>query len=63
MRILLLTGLFAVCAAAQIPSEPPALIQLIPQPGLAAGLPRPYSDIGAHLTVLAMTAITGVPES
>ena len=63
MRILLLTGLFAVCAAAQIPSEPPALIQLIRQPGLEAGLPRPYSDIGAHLTVLAMTAITGVPES
>jgi len=63
MRILLLTGLLAVCAAAQTPAEPPTLIQLIRQPGLEAGMPRPYSDIGAHLTVLAMTAMTGVPES
>ena len=63
MKNLVLTGLFAVCAAAQTPSEPPALIQLIRQPGLEAGLPRPYSDIGAHLTVLAMSAMTGVPET
>lgn len=52
-----------VCVAAQTPSEPPTLIQLIRQPGLEAGLPRPYSDIRAQLTVLAMTAMTGVPET
>src|SRR3974377_1826939 len=63
MRTLLLTRVFAVGAAAQKPSEPPPLIQLIRQPGLQVGIPRPYSDIRAQLTVLAMTAMTGSPES
>lgn len=63
MRILLLTGLLAVCAAAQTPAEPPTLIQLIRQPGLDARLLRPYSSIQAQLTVLGMTTMTGMPET
>jgi len=63
MRTLVLTGLIALCASAQTPSEPPTLIQVIRKPGLDARLTRPYARIQAPLTVLGMTAMTGVPET
>jgi hypothetical protein len=63
MKFLLLTALWAACAAAQTPSEPPTLIQLIRQPGLDGQPLRPYSNVQAPLTVLGMSTITGVPET
>jgi len=39
------------------------MIQLIRQPGLQIGMPRPYGDVHAQLTVLVMTAMTGTPET
>jgi hypothetical protein len=63
MRILVLTGLLAVGAAAQTPTEPPALIQLTRQPGLDSLEWRPYPNDQAPMTVLGMTAMTGVPET
>jgi len=59
----LLTAFIPACLAAQSLIEPPALIQLVRKPGIAQGLVRPYSDAGAALDVLGLTAVTGYPES
>lgn len=62
MRILL-AMLLPACLGAQSLTEPPPLIQLIRKPGIAPGLVRPYSDAGAAVDVLGLTAVTGYPES
>lgn len=62
MKTTLLTGILAFCAAAQTPTEPPLLIQLIRTPGTDARALRPYSNAGAGVNVFGMTSITGAPE-
>lgn len=62
MKPTLLAGILAFCAAAQTPTEPPLLIQLIRTPGTDARAVRPYPDAGAAVNVFGMTSITGGPE-
>ena len=62
MKILLLAGLLAGCAAAQLTDVPP-VIQIVRKPGIAAAPLRPYADAKAAIEVIGLTSMTGVPES
>ena len=63
MRRFLFALLPALCAPAQGPADPPALIQLVQVPGIIATPFRQYANARATVDVLGMTAITGEPES
>ncbi len=52
-----------MCAAAQTPTEPPALIQVVRKPGIETRWLKPYSDAGAQVNVLGLSAITGLQET
>jgi hypothetical protein len=53
----------AGCAWAQIPTEPPPILQLIRKPGINAQPIRPYGDAKAAVNVIGMSAMTGQPET
>jgi hypothetical protein len=50
-------------AAAQAPTEPPPILQLIRRPGTVVAPIRPYADARAAVEVLGMVSITGLPEA
>jgi hypothetical protein len=58
LRNLLLSGIFALCAAAQVPSQPPTLIRLIRN-----GSFRPYSTARAPVTLFGMKSVSGYQET
>lgn len=62
MRTLLLAGLLAGCAAAQLTDVPP-VIQIVRQPGIGAASPRPYAEAKAAIEVVGLTSMTGLPET
>ena len=63
MRTLLLCGIFAACAGAQSPADPPPILQLVRKPTSGAGLNRPYGEARAAMDIIGMVAITGLPET
>src|ERR1035441_1285771 len=63
MKTILLAGILALSAAAQAPTEPPPILQLIRRPGTVVAPIRPYADAGAVVDVLGMVSITGPPEA
>lgn len=62
MRTLLLAGILTFYAAAQTPTEPPLLIQVIRAPGSDGASIRPYLNAVAT-NVLGMRSVTGVSET
>jgi hypothetical protein len=62
MKTILLGGILAFCAAAQAPTEPPPILQLIRRPGAVNAPIRPYADARAAVDALGMVSITGLPE-
>jgi hypothetical protein len=60
---MLLAGMLALCAAAQTPTEPPRLIQVVRAPGIAAAPIRQYSAAGGGINVFGMVSITGASET
>jgi len=62
MRVLL-NVIIPACLAAQAPTEPPPIIQLVRKPGIAAAPVRPYGDARAAVNVVGLTAVTGLPET
>ena len=63
MKTILLGGILACGAAAQAPTEPPPILQLIRWPGAFTAPIRPYADARAAVDALGMVSITGVPET
>jgi hypothetical protein len=63
MKTILLAGILALSAAAQAPTEPPPILQLIRRPGAVVAPIRPYADARAAVEVLGMVSITGLPEA
>jgi hypothetical protein len=63
MKTVLLGGILAIGAAAQAPTEPPPILQLIRRPGTVVAPIRPYADARAAVDVLGMVSITGLPEA
>ena len=63
MKTILLGGILAFGAAAQAPTEPPPILQLIRRPGTVVAPIRPYADARAAVDVLGMVSITGPPEA
>jgi hypothetical protein len=63
MRRILLTALLVPVAFGQGPSDPPPIIELVRKPGVAAAPVRPYGEARATVNVIAMSAVTGVPET
>ena len=63
MKTILLAGILALSAAAQAPTEPPPILQLIRRPGTVVAPIRPYADARAAVDVLGMVSITGPPEA
>jgi len=63
MKTILLVGILAFGAAAQAPTEPPPILQLIRRPGTVIAPIRPYADARAAVDVLGMVSITGPPEA
>ncbi len=63
MKTILLGGILAFSAAAQGPTEPPPILQLIRQPGAVIAPIRPYANARAAVDVLGMVSITGLPET
>jgi hypothetical protein len=63
MKTILLGGILAFSAAAQAPTEPPPILQLIQWPGAAMAPARPYANARAAVDALGMVSITGVPEA
>jgi hypothetical protein len=62
MRLLTLAAAVTFCAAAQSPSDPPPLLQLIRIP-LGSKMARAYANAKAPVDVLGLTAMTGSPET
>jgi hypothetical protein len=62
MKTILLGGILAFSAAAQTPTEPPPILQLIRRPGAVIAPIRPYADARAAVDVIGMVSITGPPE-
>lgn len=62
MRTLLLTGLLAGIAAAQMTDVPP-VIQIVRKPGAGPMSSQPYADARAAIEVVGITSMTGVPET
>jgi len=63
MKIILLGGILVFSAAAQAPTEPPPILQLIRWPGAVMAPIRPYADAKAAVDALGMVSITGAPEA
>jgi hypothetical protein len=63
MKTILLGGILAFSAAAQAPTEPPPILQLIRRPGAVVAPIRPYADARAAVDALGMVSITGPPEA
>jgi hypothetical protein len=63
MKTVLLGGILAFSAAAQAPTEPPPILQLIRRPGAVIAPIRPYADARAAVDALGMVSITGPPEA
>jgi hypothetical protein len=63
MKIIALSGMIAFSMAAQTPTEPPPLVQLIRKPNISAAPVRPYAEAKATVNVVGMTAVTGMPET
>jgi hypothetical protein len=62
MKTLLLAGLLAGAAAAQMTEAPP-VIQVVRKPGTGSASSKPYADAKAAVEVLGLTAVTGLPET
>jgi hypothetical protein len=62
MKTILLAGMIASSMAAQTMTEPPPLLQLIRKPRIGASPIRPYAEARAAVNVIAITAVTGMPE-
>jgi hypothetical protein len=62
MRILLLAGLLAGGAAAQVTDVPPVL-QVVRKPGTGLVSSKPYADAKAAIEVMGLTSVTGLPET
>jgi hypothetical protein len=63
MKIILLGGILAFIAAAQAPTEPPPILQLIRRTGAVTAPIRPYADARVAVDALGMVSITGQPEA
>jgi hypothetical protein len=63
MKTILLGGILAFSAAAQAPTEPPPILQLIRRPGAVTAPIRPYADARAAIDAVGMVSITGPPEA
>jgi hypothetical protein len=63
MKTILLGGILAIGAAAQAPTEPPPILQLIRWPGAAMAPVRPYADARAAVDAIGMVSITGAREA
>lgn len=63
MKTILLGGILAFSAAAQAPTEPAPILQLIRRPGVVIAPIRPYANAGAVVDALGMVSITGLPEA
>jgi hypothetical protein len=63
MRIILTVALTVLCAAAEVPSEPPLLVHLIRIPGGDPGVIRPYASAKAQVNVFGLRAVTGISET
>jgi hypothetical protein len=62
MKIVAMSGILAFSMAAQTPTEPPPLVQLIRKPNISAAPARPYAEAKATVNVVGMIAVTGTPE-
>ena len=62
MRSLVIAVRLASAAAAQGPSDPPPLLQIIRTPGGSRG-DRPYQGARAAVNVIGIASITGLPET
>jgi hypothetical protein len=62
MKTLLLAGLLAASAAAQMTDVPP-VIQLVRKPGTGSLSFKPYADAKAAVEVVGLTSVTGLPET
>ena len=62
MRLFIVMGLLAGCAAAQLADAPP-VIQLVRKPGTGSMSSKPYADAKAQVEVLGLTSATGIPET
>ena len=61
MKTIFLTIVLTVCATAQTPPEPPALVRVIRSP--LQPYTQLYADAHAKVTVLGMTSISGPSET
>lgn len=62
MKIVLLAGLLAGAAAAQMTDVPP-VIQVIRKPGIGSLSSKPYADARAMVETIGLTSVTGLPET
>jgi hypothetical protein len=62
MKTIALSGILAFSMAAQTPTEPAPLVQLIRKPKIGAAPVRPYAEARATVDVVGMTSVTGTPE-
>jgi hypothetical protein len=62
MKLLILAGLLAGSAAAQLTDVPP-VIQVVRRPGIASLSSKPYADAKAAVEVVGLTSATGLPET
>ena len=63
MKTIVLSGMLAFSMTAQVPTEPPPLVQLIRKPRIGAAPVRPYAEARAGVDVVGMTSVTGMPET
>jgi hypothetical protein len=62
MKILILAGVLAGSAWAQLNDVPP-ILQLVRKPGIGTLSSKPYADAHAAVEVIGLTAVTGLPET
>jgi hypothetical protein len=63
MKNFVLPFVVAAAALAQGPSDPPPILELVQRPGYAANAAKPYADAKAAVNVVALTSVTGLPET
>jgi hypothetical protein len=63
MKTILILVMCATGAVAQTIADPPPLLEIVRKPGVAAAPVRPYAEARATVNVLALAAVTGLPES
>ena len=63
MRQLLFTLAVLPVVFAQVPSAPPAILQIACEPGALASPQKPYAEAKAAIEAVAMSAATGTPQT